>query len=558
MSVFIKKIILLFIFVAVLAAGFPVTSVKAADDAAVEITVVKNDTVISLCRQYLDEPSQWPEIVRINRLKDHNLIYPGQKLIIPVRYLKGLPAPGRVAFFKGDVAYRGKSDSEWKPLFGDELLEKGASIQTGSNGTVEILFDDGTSFIQKPDTIVDISATQQKADGSLWRRFFLHSGRLILHVRRALGKEQRMEIQTPAAVAAARGTAFRVRVDGRGDTVSEVLDGRVDVGAMGRRVELAAGQGTRVKKGEPPIKPRPLLLPPELVGMEDLYRSLPFALTVKAVPEAVSHRFVLSREESFKDVISERVLPVCQPFEVSQLDDGDYYLSVRSIDDAGLEGMPSKTKQVRVRVNPLPPFIQSPADGVSLKSKRVSLSWLHVAKAVQYEIELLPDSSSGSTGVQTIKTSQTGQDLTLTDFGDYSFRIRSIADDGFEGVWSDRINFRLIAPPPAPPLDKPQIEETLLRIRWKDQGPKMTYRCQIAKDQDFTELIADQTVSGPQLIVERPSRPGRYYVRTKTIDEDGYEGGFSEPQIFEIKSETDRWVVLGAYGALLLLILLIL
>ena len=362
---------------------------------------------------------------------------------------------------------------------------------------------------------------------------------------------------TPAAVAAARGTAFRVRVDGRGDTVSEVLDGRVDVGAMGRRVELAAGQGTRVKKGEPPIKPRPLLLPPELVGMEDLYRSLPFALTVKAVPEAVSHRFVLSRDESFKDVISERVLPVCQPFEVSQLDDGDYYLSVRSIDDAGLEGMPSKTKQVRVRVNPLPPFIQSPADGVSLKSKRVSLSWLHVAKAVQYEIELLPDSSSGSTGVQTIKTSQTGQDLTLTDFGDYSFRIRSIADDGFEGVWSDRINFRLIAPPPAPPLDKPQIEETLLRIRWKDQGPKMTYRCQIAKDQDFTELIADQTVSGPQLIVERPSRPGRYYVRTKTIDEDGYEGGFSEPQIFEIKSETDRWVVLGAYGALLLLILLI-
>ncbi len=532
-------------------------SARASDDPAVEILVVKNDTVIQLCQKYLDDPAQWMQIVEFNRLSNRDLIYPGQKILIPVRYLKGLPAPGRVAFFKGDVRVREKADGEWKPLSGQERLEKGASIQTGADGAVEILFDDGTSLIQQSHTVLEILKTQTKAGGSLWRRFLLQSGRLILHVRRAMGKEQRLEIQTPAAVAVARGTDFRVRVDDRGDTASEVLEGRIDVGAMNQTVELSEGYGTKVKKGLPPMKPRPLMPPPEPVDIPSVYRKTPLVFTVKAFSGAVSNRFVLTRDETQKDALYERVVPNGQPFLVPVIDDGVYYLSVRSIDETGIEGLSAPPMAVRVRVNPLPPFIQSPVDGARIKSKKVSFNWLRVDQAAFYEIEVSPDPLFEKTSVQRMKTPQNTHDVELAEFGAYYFRVRAVADDGHEGLWSDRIAFHLIAPPPSPSVDTPQLEEKSLHIRWQDQGAGKRYRCQISRDRSFRELIADKMVSEPSLILDRPVQSGLYFVRIQTLDAEGYAGGFSEPQTFEIKSAKDPWVVVGAYGIMLIIILLL-
>jgi len=51
------------------------------------------------------------------------------------------------------------------------------------------------------------------------------------------------------------------------------------------------------------------------------------------------------------------------------------------------------------------------------------------------------------------------------DFKTYYFRISSIAADGYQGIWSDILSFNIIPPPPAPPVEAPELEEKTIRIR---------------------------------------------------------------------------------------------
>lgn len=529
---------------------------QAADEQSIEIIVVQNDNVINLCEKYLEEPSRWPEIARLNRLKNHDLIHPGQRLIIPVRYLKGLPVSGRVIFVKGDVTVRSDTNGQWKAVGVNDLISQGQILRTGPQSAVEIVFEDGTSFFQRPETTLEMNQSQRKSRDSLWQRFILRSGQILLKVRRSLGQESRIEIQTPAAVAVARGTDFRVAMDSNMSMTSEVLAGKVDVQAMKQTVVLDAGEGTRVKRGEPPLPPRKLLISPELLDALPLYRALPVNLRFSQVDGAKSYKVSLSADIEGKSLIREIRIHRGDAVNFTGLDDGVYYIHSLSLDELGIEGFPSEAQKMTVRVNPLPPFLQSPVDGSSFKGKTVSWQWLSVRGAVRYDLEISPDREF-QRDVLRAQSSETSYQKEFQDFGTYYFRIRSVAADHYEGLWSDTLSFNLIPPPPAPPLEKPALDGKEIRIRWKDQGAQMSYRIQVAKDEQFLKPILIQTVNRPEMAMPRPSESGTYYVRTSTIDSDGYEGGFSAPQSFEIKSDKEIWVVLGTYGFIALLLLLL-
>ncbi len=556
--------ILFFLLIALFPLPFPA---YADDDRTVELTVVKNDNLINICKKYLDDPSKWPEIGRINRLRDFDLIHTGQSLILPVRLLKGVPVDGRVLFIKGDVTVRVGDGDSWMPLRRNDLVRQGNQIRTGRDSAVEIVFADGTSLLQRSDTTLGLNVAERKGDVHLLHRLVLEMGRVFMKVRRATGQESRIEIQTPSATAVARGTDFRVSVDAKGTTTSEVLQGGVGVEAMKQTVVVNGGEGTLVSKGAPPLKPRKLLPPPVPTGLKPLYRTMPFLLKFGDLEGAAAYRLQLSMDSEGKDVIREQVIGVGQALEVAGLDDGTYYLQGRGIDGIGIEGLPLTPPVIRVRVNPLPPFIQEPTDGLQVKGKSVSFQWLKVKDAVRYELQVSPDREFRDAPVTPVASDASSHDHAFGDFGSYYFRIRSLAKDGYEGGWSDTISFTLIPPPPSPALEKPAVDDKELRIRWRDQGAKMSYRCQIARDEGFQNLLLEQKVGRPEITLARPGEPGRYYVRTSTIDPTGYEGGFSVPQSFEIKPVEVREVkrdchpallgasVLGVVGMLLLILL---
>ena len=105
---------------------------------------------------------------------------------------------------------------------------------------------------------------------------------------------------------------------------------------------------------------------------------MPFFLKFASVEGAVAYRLQLSTDPEGKDVIREKVIDVGDALEVKGLEDGTYHLHGRSIDGIGIEGLPLAPQVIRVRTNPLPPFIQEPADGAQFKGKSVSFRWLKV------------------------------------------------------------------------------------------------------------------------------------------------------------------------------------
>jgi hypothetical protein len=528
----------------------------AGDNDTIELTVVKDDCLTRICGRYLEDPRKWPEIGRINRLRDYDLIRSGSRLVIPVRLLKGVPADGVVVFLKGEAELKVK-EGGWRQLRQNDPVRQGSLIRTGHDGAVEIAFADGTAFFMKPDTALDLQRSQVKGGSHLLQRFLLSAGRIVTRVKSATGRESRIEIPTPSATAVVRGTDFRVSIVTGEASTCEVMAGAVGIEAMGEKVVVREGEGTLVNRGEPPLKPRRLLPYPSPVPPRGPVATLPFKVDFERREGAAAYRFILSGDPDGKDAIREEVIKADDPLELSGIDDGVYYLQMRSIDGIGLEGPSSPPLAITVRLNPMPPFVREPADGARIRGKTLAVSWLKVPDAAGYRIEVASDREFRHILEELKELKDTGREIVFSEFGPCFFRIRSVAPDGYAGIWSDAVAVTLIPPPPAPDLEKPEGEGKEMTIRWRSLGEKMTYHIQVARDEAFREPFIDRKVERPEATLPTPKEVGTYYVRISSIDPEGYEGSFSTPQTFEIKRRL--WPYgLGALGVAGLILLFLL
>jgi len=511
-------------------------AVHAKDDHSIEITVEKGDNLYKICEKILENPEDWRWVAMVNRISNPHQIFPGQKLIIPTHLLKGIPIDGLVTFIKGLVSIKLTGAEEWQPLHLNDKITQGNWIRTSEQGTIEITFDDHFSILLRPATTVEITAARKKSAIYLMYKLFLDIGKTISKIKQSTGKETRFEIQTPSAVAAARGTEFRAGVDSDITTRLEVLAGKVEVQAAKQKVEVKAGEGTAVKKDKAPAKPVKLLRPPALTNLLPLYRALPLDFQFESIPGATSHRIMLARDNTFKDVVKNKVIKPRETLKIVGVEDGTYFLQSRSIDDLGLEGPALEPVEIRVRINPLPPFIQAPSDGADLRDKTARFEWLNVAKAVRYHLQVAEDRKFQAIVADAGDITGVSHKIENLDFKTYYFRVSSIAADGYEGIWSDTLSFNIIPPPPAPPVEEPQIDENTIRIRWRDLGAGITYHFQMAKDDTFQKIMVDEKLAKPEITLEKPADAGKYYIRTSALDTEGYEGVFSEPQTFEVKN----------------------
>ena len=71
----------------VLSASAKITPHDGDDDTKL-ITIVKGDTLWDLCQEHLEDPLRWRELSKYNDFTNPHLIYPGEKLRIPLAMLK--------------------------------------------------------------------------------------------------------------------------------------------------------------------------------------------------------------------------------------------------------------------------------------------------------------------------------------------------------------------------------------------------------------------------------------------------------------------------------------
>ncbi len=109
-----------------------------AKEPSLPYVVKPSDNLSKFGRDMLTSPRAWNEVAKFNQLKDPDVIFPGQKLNIPLRFLKSKPASGQVISTEGDVTLGG---SAMQP---GAALTDGAKIKTGPNSSAVIELGDGS------------------------------------------------------------------------------------------------------------------------------------------------------------------------------------------------------------------------------------------------------------------------------------------------------------------------------------------------------------------------------------------------------------------------------
>lgn len=532
------------------------TNLYATTEQTVEVKVVKGDTLINFCRSHLMDWKEWPRIARINRLRNPDRVYAGQVLVVPASMLNGLPMDGQVTFAQGEVRMLPVGSVEWLPLAPGAAILEGQRIGTGPDGTAEIAFQSGVTLILRPKTEITAASVRDQGALSYWNRFLLRAGKAMAIIKKATGRENRFRIETPSAIAAARGTEFRSGFDTDGVSRFEVLDGTVAVEAGGKTVSAGPGEGAIVEKGGAPSAPKRLLSPPRLVSPPQPYRRMPLSFVFDHDAGTVGYEALLSRDAEGREIVRHTTLLKDEPFLLAAVPDGTYYVRATDFDEEGLEGIPSAVTAVTVRVNPVPPYIEAPAEKSEQSGKRVEMRWMRVKDAATYHLQVSRTAAFTGLLLDVKDVADTSHRATLPDYGDYVMRIASVAPDGYEGEWSDPVSFSLSAAPLPPSLDQPSMDKDRINIRWQNLGPGIHYHVQLSGEEDFRTILQEKTVADSQAVLQKPEQPGNYYVRTASIDRKGFMGDFSSPQMFRI-AEDRRGLAALIGGSVVLIIMLL-
>jgi hypothetical protein len=141
------------------------------------------------------------------------------------------------------------SGPERRAQLGERLRHRDL-VATSANTRAALRFtDDGSILRLNPSSQVRLTSSDDR--GVLVRTLELEFGEVWARVNRRDGAEFR--VQTPAGVAAVKGTEFLVRVDAEGGTTVITLEGVVEFFNPAGRTELTAGRkGTAQSQTDAP------------------------------------------------------------------------------------------------------------------------------------------------------------------------------------------------------------------------------------------------------------------------------------------------------------------
>lgn len=310
-------------------------------------TVRPADSVIKFTRDMLIEPKAWPEVAKFNQIKNANVIFPGQKLNIPLRFLKSQPAGAKLISAEGDVSL-GNAAASTGAAIGD-----GSKLKTGANSSAVVELGDGSRVKILPNSLAELVTNRNFAmrdpatSGSTnWFSGLmrLSEGALEALASKTNKRATPLQIETPTSIIGVRGTEFRVAFD---DPLSnaartEVIEGsvRADNPAQASGADLPMGTGAVVKPLEKDIKVVALLAAPDLSGISGDVLKPQGIWAMPQLAGASGYHVQVASDAQFDKIV--RDLKVTTPgADLSSLPNGNWFARVRGIDGVGLEGFNS-------------------------------------------------------------------------------------------------------------------------------------------------------------------------------------------------------------------------
>jgi hypothetical protein len=318
-----------------------------AKEPSLPYVVKPSDNLSKFGRDMLTSPRAWNEVAKFNQLKDPNVIFPGQKLDIPLRFLKSKPASGQVISTEGDVTLGG---SAMQP---GAALADGAKIKTGPNSSAVIELGDGSRVKILPGSLAEIVTNRDyamrdasKSGSTNWFSGLmrLSEGALEALASKTANRAKELQIETPTSLVGVRGTEFRVAFDdplGK-SARTEVIDGlvRADNPAQQSGADLPKGTGAVVNPTEKEVKVVVLLPAPDLTGIPSEVLKPQGSWPMPTLAGASAYQVQVASDEQFDKIVRNLKVDTGSA-DLGSLPNGNWFVRVRGIDAVGLEGFNS-------------------------------------------------------------------------------------------------------------------------------------------------------------------------------------------------------------------------
>jgi hypothetical protein len=254
----------------------------------------------------------------------------------------------------GTVRVKKSNASSWVTADYSVPLDKGDVVQTSSEGMAKIVFDDGTNYTVKQDSLIVIEENSTNDQQQTSVAVAVSTGTVDLATATYVQGSKSQVIVAGATASLAPESAAMVHNDPKADQ-HEILvkKGTGDISRNGQTVRLADwekvnfhDQSASMEKGKeigPPTPISPANMMPLFVSQDP--KPVEFSWTPMA--NAKGYRLRISKNPYFSSTIVDRAVKTADVM-VSGLGQGAYYWLVLSQDAAGKESVESEKNRFTI------------------------------------------------------------------------------------------------------------------------------------------------------------------------------------------------------------------
>lgn len=255
----------------------------------------------------------------------------------------------------GTVRVKKGSGNSWVAADYNIPLEKGDVVQTGSEGMAKVVFNDGTSYTVKQDSLIVIEENSANDQQQTSVAVAVSTGTVDLSTATYSQGSKSQVIVAGATASLAPESAAQVHNDPKADQ-HEILikKGAGEVTRNGETIKLAnwekvsfQGPQSHLEKAKeigPPTPIAPANMAP-LFSSGEATKDVEFSWTPMA--NAIGYRLRLSRNPYFSSTLVDKKISTAA-VTVTNLGEGAYYWMVQSYDAAGKESVESEKNRFTI------------------------------------------------------------------------------------------------------------------------------------------------------------------------------------------------------------------
>ena len=391
-------------------------------------TTRPGDNLWNISKNYLNSANDWKKLKKYNDINIPKQLSPGIRLRIPVAWLKNQPEGVTIVYTRGVVQVV-RSDGKKQSLKVNDQLHIGDKIVSGENAAATLRFaDESIILLESESELLLDSLSYYKNTGMVDTQLRLQRGGLETQVIPLRKSNSRFEIITPAAVAAVRGTRYRVEVDAINHKLmrTEVLEGKVNLATTKADQSVDMGYGSLAEQGKRPLPPRKLLPGAELGAIPNTIRKLPSKVYWPILEGAKLYRIqVVTSGENESTVFDEEVKEPTSSLD--NIPDGRYSLKIRGIDELGLEGN-NGVSSITVDTSLYPALAAPVLNEPSIDERKITYSWQVVDNAEFYIVEVATELDFKNI-IQSEKVAKNEFTIDLAEeYNNAYFRVKPISE----------------------------------------------------------------------------------------------------------------------------------